>query len=271
MDEIRIEDLKIYAYHGVYAEENEKGQDFYVNATLYTDTREAGKQDALSLSSDYGEICHMINDFLKLHTFSLIETMAEKTAEQLLQRFPLIQALDLEIRKPQAPIGLPFSSVSVKIHRGWHRVYVAVGSNMGDRQAFIGKAVQSIRKQECIKNVRESELIETKPYGEVRDQEDFLNGMLEFDTLFEPKELLAFLHEIENEAGCERKLHWGPRTLDLDIIFYDDLVLDTEELVIPHADMHNRDFVLKPLCELAPYKRHPLFHKTAGQLLQGLK
>lgn len=108
MDEIRIEDLKIYAYHGVYAEENEKGQDFYVNATLYTDTREAGKQDALSLSSDYGEICHMINDFLKLHTFSLIETMAEKTAEQLLQRFPLIQALDLEIRKPQAPIGLPF-------------------------------------------------------------------------------------------------------------------------------------------------------------------
>lgn len=267
MDEIRIEDLKIYAYHGVYAEENEKGQDFYVNAVLYTETREAGKQDALSLSSDYGEICHVINDFLKLHTFNLIETMAEKTAEQILQRFPFIQALDLEIRKPQAPIGLPFSSVSVKIHRGWHRAYVAVGSNMGDRQAFVEKAIQSIRKQESIKNVRESELIETKPYGEVKDQADFLNGVLEFDTLLTPKELLTFLHGIENEAGRERKLHWGPRTLDLDIIFYDDLIMDTEELVIPHADMHNRAFVLEPLCGLAPYKRHPLFKKTVAELL----
>ena len=72
MDEIRIEDLKIYAYHGVYAQENETGQDFYVNAVLYTDTREAGEQDALAHSTDYGEVGHFNNDFFKLHSFRLI-------------------------------------------------------------------------------------------------------------------------------------------------------------------------------------------------------
>lgn len=271
MDEIRIEGLKIYAYHGVYAQENETGQDFYVNAVLYTDTREAGRQDALALSTDYGEVCHFINDFLKLHTFKLIETMAEKTAEQILLRFPLIRALDLEIRKPQAPIGLPFSCVSVKLHRGWHRTYVAVGSNMGDKYAYIEEALQDMRENKNIRNFRASGLIETKPYGEVKEQEDFVNGVVEFDTLFTPEELLELLHDLEQKAGRERKIHWGPRTLDLDIVFYDDLILDTESLTIPHSDMHNRSFVLEPLCELAPCKRHPLLHKTVAELLQDIK
>jgi len=271
MDEIRIEDLKIYAYHGVYAQENETGQDFFVNAVLYADIREAGRQDALALSTDYGEVCHFINDFLKLHTFQLIETMAEQTAEQILLHFPLIRALDLEIRKPQAPIGLPFSSVSVKIHRGWHRAYVAVGSNMGDKYAYIEAALQDIRENKSIKNFRASKLIETEPYGEVKEQEEFVNGMVEFDTLLTPVELLDFLHDLEQKAKRERKIHWGPRTLDLDIIFYDEIIMDTKELTIPHVDMQNRTFVLEPLCELAPYKRHPILNRTAAELLQDIK
>jgi len=271
MDEIRIEDLKIYAYHGVYAEENEKGQDFYVNAVLYTETREAGKEDALTLSTDYGEVCHFMNDFLKIHTFQLIETMAEKTAEQVLLHFPLVKEMDIEIRKPQAPIGLPFESVSVKIHRGWHKVYVALGSNMGEKQAYIENALQSIKKNEKIKNVKVSSFIQTAPYGEVKEQDDFLNGVTEFETLYTPEELLEFLHVLEQEANRVREIHWGPRTLDLDIIFYDDLVMDTEQLTIPHADMHNREFVLRPLCELTKYYRHPLLGKTVSELLETLQ
>lgn len=270
MDEIRIENLKIYAYHGVYAEENERGQDFYVNAVLYTETKRAGNEDALTLSTDYGEVCHFINDFLKIHTFQLIETMAEKTAEQVLLHFPLIKEMDLEIRKPQAPIGLPFESVSVKIHRGWHKVYVALGSNMGDKNAYIESAVQKIKKNECNKNVKVSNLYETLPYGEVQEQEDFLNGVAEFETLYSPEELLEFLHVLEQEAERVREIHWGPRTLDLDIIFYDRLVMDTEELTIPHADMHNREFVLKPLCDLTKKYRHPLLGKTVEELLKTL-
>lgn len=270
MDEIRIENLKIYAYHGVYAEENEKGQDFYVNAVLYTDTREAGKEDMLTLSTNYGEVCHLINDFLKVHTFKLIETAAEKTAEQILLHFPLVKKIDLEVRKPQAPIGLPFESVSVKIHRGWHRAYVALGSNMGDKRGYIEKAVQSIKKNEHIKNVKCSSFIQTAPYGEVQEQDNFLNGVLQLETLYTPEELLAFLHELESQAERVREIHWGPRTLDLDIIFYDNLVMDTEDLTIPHADMHNREFVLKPLCELAPKLRHPVIGKTMETMLSDI-
>ncbi len=269
MDEIRIDNLKIYAYHGVYAEENEKGQDFYVNAVLYTDTRRAGQEDALQLSTNYGEVCHFVNDYLKIHTFQLIETMAERTAEQILLQFPLVKELDLEIRKPQAPIGLPFESVSVKIHRGWHKVYVALGSNMGDKQAYLETAVEKLKKDVRIKQVNVSSFLTTKPYGEVK-QDDFLNGVAELWTLYTPEELLGKLHELEQEADRVREVHWGPRTLDLDILLYDDLVMVTPELTIPHADMHNRTFVLQPLCELAPNVRHPLKAKTAKEMLEEL-
>ena len=119
-DKIRIEELEVYAHHGVYPEENEKGQHFYVNATLYTNTRPAGLADDLSLSTNYGEVCQFITEFMQQHTFQLIETVAERTAYEVLQHFPLVQGLDLEIRKPEAPIPLPFGSVSVAIHREWH-------------------------------------------------------------------------------------------------------------------------------------------------------
>lgn len=271
MDEIRIENLKIYAYHGVYEEENKTGQDFFVNATLYTDTRKAGKTDALSCSVDYGEVCHFINDYIKNHTYQLIETVAEQTAQQILQKFPLLKKVDLEIRKPEAPIGLPFESVSVKIERGWHLAYVALGSNMGDKEGYIKTAVDALKANENIRQVRASSLIWTAPYGEVQNQEDFLNGMLELETLYTPTELLTVLHELEQNANRVRTIHWGPRTLDLDIIFYDDLVMDTKELTIPHCDMQNREFVLKPLCELAPYKRHPLLGKRVEELLKELE
>lgn len=107
----------------------------------------------------------------------------------------------------------------------------------------------------------------TPPYG-MTEQPDFLNGCLELKTLLEPEELLEALHRIEKEAGRERTLRWGPRTLDLDIIFYDDLVWESENLCIPHVDMHRRDFVLRPLCEIAPYKRHPITGITVKEMLE---
>ena len=114
-----------------------------------------------------------------------------------------------------------------------------------------------------------SELLETLPYGVV-EQDNFVNGIFEIRTLLAPEELLQELHRIEQMEGRERKLHWGPRTLDLDIIFYDDLVYDSEDLMIPHIDMENRYFVLKPLSELAPNFRHPITHKTVAQMLAEL-
>lgn len=266
MDEIRIDDLEVYAYHGVFPEETEKGQLFYVKAVLATDTRAAGREDRLELSTHYGEVCHFITRWMQEHTYKLIEAVAENVAREVLLAFPGIRSVALEIRKPQAPIGLPFDSVSVRIQRGWHRVFLGIGSNMGDREQYIREGIHSLEELRDIRLKKVSELIRTEPYGGV-EQEDFLNGAVEIETLLTPGELLRELHRIEGEAHRERKVRWGPRTLDLDILFYDQMVYEDDELVIPHADMQNRYFVLKPMCELAPNFRHPLLGRTLGELL----
>lgn len=266
-DCIIIENLNVFAHHGVYPEETRDGQNFYVNAVLYTDTKKAGYSDELEDSTNYGEVCQEIHCFLTEHTYKLLEAAAEKLAEYLLQTFPLIQELTLEIRKPEAPIPLPFESVSVKIHRGWNRAFIALGSNIGDRQAYIGNALKHLGEDGNIRNIRVSTLIETKAYGGV-EQEDFLNGVLECETLYSPERLLLRLQEEEQLAQRKREIHWGPRTLDLDVLFYEDEIWDKEHLTIPHPDMINRDFVLKPMAELAPNFVHPIYRCTMRELLQ---
>lgn len=269
MDEIRIDNLEVYAYHGVFPEENEKGQPFFVNAVLYTATRAAGLSEELTLSTHYGEVCHTITRWMQAHTCKLIETVAESVAQEILLQYPLVKAVDVEIRKPEAPIGLPFESVSVKIHRGWHKIYLSIGSNMGNREQYITDAIEALKKERTMRNVKISPLLTTKPYGGV-EQEDFLNGAVEADTLLDPEELLELLHGIEAAANRKREVHWGPRTLDLDIIFYDKLVYESENLIIPHVDMENRYFVLKPLSELNPNYRHPISGQTVSRMLMAV-
>lgn len=265
-DEIRIELLEVYAYHGVFPEEKREGQTFLVNAVLYTDIRKAGRSDRLEQSTDYGDVCGFITEWMEKNTCDLIEAVAERLTQAVLLRYDLISGIDLEIRKPEAPIKQPFGCVSVKVHREWHRVFLSVGSNMGDRKQYIREAVKALKEHPLISVRRVSDLIVTEPYGGV-EQEDFLNGAIELETLLTPRELLEALHEIEAAAGRVRELRWGPRTLDLDIIFYDRLVYEDDALVIPHQDMENRRFVLEPMNMLAPNYRHPVLGKTIAQLL----
>lgn len=269
MDKITIHKLEVYAHHGVFAEENVLGQKFVFSAVMYLDTRRAGRRDELEASVHYGEVCHLIQKYATEHTVKLLECLVEGLAEEILLSFPLICAIDLKVEKPWAPIGLPLETVSVEIHREWHHTYIALGSNMGDEKRYLDDAVKKLDQRKDCQVQKVSGYIVTKPYGGV-EQDDFVNGALELKTLLSPEELLVVLHEIEAEAKRERTIHWGPRTLDLDILFYDDAVIDTEELHIPHIDMANRDFVLIPMAQIAPWKRHPYLNKTIEQLLKDL-
>lgn len=265
MDIIRIDNLEVYAYHGVYDEEKEKGQYFYVNAELYTNTRKAGMNDDLDASTNYGTVCDFIHDFMTKHTYDLIETVAEQLAQALLLEFKLVKSVLLEIKKPHAPIEKEFESVSVEIERGWHEAFVAFGSNLGDKEKFIDEAIEALSNLPQINIVAISDKIVTEPYGNV-EQDVFLNGVMKIETLLPADELLQILQKVEEHAGRERKIHWGPRTLDLDIIFYDDDIISEDDLIVPHPDMKNRDFVLKPLMQIAPYKLHPVYRKTISDM-----
>ena len=270
MDKIHIKDLELFAKHGVFPEENVLGQKFLVSAVLYASTREAGKTDDLTKSIHYGEVSHFIKTFLEDHTYQLLETAAERLAGELLLETAGLEKIRLEIKKPWAPVGLPLKTVSVEIERGWHTAYIALGSNMGDKEGYLNQGVEGLQNTRGCEVLAVSDFLATEPYGMV-DQDEFLNGAIKIRTLLTPYELLDRLNEIEREAKRERIVHWGPRTLDLDILLYDDLILDDERLHIPHIEMYKREFVLKPLCQIAPYVRHPVYNRTALELLEALR
>ncbi len=265
-DCIKITNLKVFAYHGVFEEEKREGQDFYINATLYLDLHTAGKSDRLEDSLNYGEVCHFIHKVFTEESYDLIETACENLCTRMLLEFEQLAEVEVELQKPHAPIGLPFENVSVTMHRGWHRAYLSFGSNEGDSEALIQEGIAKIESHELIKGVVVSGLVKTKPYGPV-EQPDFVNGCLQLDTILDPEELLDFLHLVEAEGNRTRELRWGPRTLDLDIVFYDKLVYESDTLVIPHVDMQNRQFVLEPLADLCPNFRHPVLGRTVKQML----
>ena len=268
-DKIHIKNLEIFANHGVFAEENRLGQKFLISLTMYLDTRTPGKTDDLTVSIDYGEVSSFMTGYMKEHTFKLIEAAAENLCEALLLRYPLLKGVTLELKKPWAPVGLPLETVSVEITRFWHYAYIALGSNMGDKKAYLDGAVKALEQTPGCSVEKVSTYIVTEPYGGV-EQDDFLNGCLLLKTLMQPQELLCRLHEIEQEAHRERIIRWGPRTLDLDILMYDDEIVETDDLIIPHVEMHLRRFVLEPLAEIAPGKLHPILGKTARQMLKEL-
>ena len=146
----------------------------------------------------------------------------------------------------------------------FHTAYLALGSNLGDKEANLRRALELLQ-QRGVEVVKTSSFICTEPYG-VTDQPQFLNGVCEVRTSLEPLELLHTLLDIEQEMGRVRLRHWGERNIDLDLLLYEDVVLDTEELKLPHPDMQNRDFVLLPLAEIAPELVHPILQKSIEEL-----
>lgn len=148
-------------------------------------------------------------------------------------------------------------------------VYIGLGSNVGDRKANCRRAIEGLNSKGIVV-MKISSLYETKPWG-LKEQPDFINMAAEVETGLPPEELLAAVKDIEKDMGRDSTVKWGPRIIDLDILFYDDIVVNINHLRIPHPLLHERDFVLAPLSEIAPDKVHPVLKKTVRQLKEELK
>jgi len=145
-----------------------------------------------------------------------------------------------------------------------HIVYLALGSNMGSRLSNLKTAISNLTPQMNVK--KKSEVYETPPWG-FANQPAFLNQVVKVETYLQPDALLAHLKRLETVLGRVPNFQNGPRLIDMDILFFDDKVLDTPPLVIPHPRLHERAFVLVPLADLAPDFAHPIFNKTVSELL----
>ncbi len=270
MGHIAIRELKIFAHHGVFAEETENGQFFYLDVDLDVDTWEAEQSDDLTTSVHYGEISLFIKDVFTKENHLLIERAAGVLAEAVISKFEKVNGVKIRIYKPSAPIPMTFKTVFVESERRWHTAFIALGSNMGDSKKNIEEAVRMLSEIIGIRIVKESSLIKTKPYGYL-DQDDFVNGCIQLRTWLPPLVLLHKMQEIEKALHRERRIHWGPRTIDLDLLFYDQEIISHPELIVPHPDMKNRSFVLKPMNEVAPWWQHPITHQTMAQMYEACK
>jgi 2-amino-4-hydroxy-6-hydroxymethyldihydropteridine diphosphokinase len=148
------------------------------------------------------------------------------------------------------------------------KVYIGIGSNIGKREYNCKKAIQKIEGK-GIRVKKISSMYETKPWG-FKEQPLFINMVIEVETEINPYELLKILKQIETEMGRKETIRWGPRIIDLDILLYNNEIIDREDLKIPHPFLHQRDFVLLPLSEIAPETIHPILKKTIKQLKEEL-
>lgn len=266
MDKIYLKDIEVFANHGVFKEEKNLGQKFILSLELSLDIKETAKTCDLTKSVHYGELCHKVIEVFQEESLDLIESVVNKVANFILDNYSMVNGVKVLLKKPWAPIGRHLDYAAVEINKKRHVAYIAIGSNIGNKEENLNNAIKKINETEGIKVSKISSFIKTEPWGN-ENQDEFLNGALKLETYLTPKELMSELLRIESELGRVREIKWGPRVIDLDIILFDDIISNDEFVIIPHPLMHLRDFVLKPLNEIAQYALHPLKNKRIFELV----
>jgi dihydroneopterin aldolase/2-amino-4-hydroxy-6-hydroxymethyldihydropteridine diphosphokinase len=291
LDTVVVEGVTAVGRHGVAAAERNKDHPFVADVIAHLDTRVAGREDELSKTVDYTVVAKLAERHLAGDPVNLIEAIAERIASGILE-IDTVYAVDVIVHKPDAPIGVPVADTYVAIRRDvrsgdlWadKRIgsaagladdpqapeavpepkdelderpgapvpaLVALGGNVGDVEFILARAVEDLDRVEGIRVVAVSPLVSTKPVGGP-EQADFLNAVVRLETTLAPRSLLHVAQGVEMVHGRERAAVNGPRTLDIDIITYDDVVAAAEDLVIPHPRAHERSFVLTPWGALEP-------------------
>ena len=264
---IIIHDLLINACHGVNEEEKTQKQPFSISVEIVTDIGEAVKNDDITRTVSYSEVCKQIKTVVESTTYNLIETLANKLACSIACKYYNITSVKVLLKKLEPPMKLKPNDVAVEVVRQYKRCYLSLGSSVGDRNGYLDFALEKIINDIHIRNVRESGRIETEPYGGVAKNK-FINSAVELETIYSPQELLKVINNIEKEAGRVRNKKWEDRVLDIDIVLFGNEIINDENLTVPHKEMHKREFVLRPLLLLNDALYHPLLGKYLKDILE---
>jgi dihydroneopterin aldolase/2-amino-4-hydroxy-6-hydroxymethyldihydropteridine diphosphokinase len=252
-DHIYVNGLRLMALVGVLPHERDALQPVQIDVDLEVDLSEAGVTDNLDDTANYGEISNAIAEVVRTSSDTLLERLAARIAARVLH-FDHVEVADVMVTKLRPPIPEDLVSSAVRIVRSRvdmrvparHRAIVALGSNLGDRAAYLRFGLERLSNV-----VSQSQVFETDPVGGPDNQGPYLNMVAVVDTDLDPFAMLRRLLQIESEAHRVRVQRWGPRTLDLDLLFYDDYTIESEELTVPHPRFAERRFVLEPLSEVA--------------------
>ncbi len=236
----------------------------------FSDPAICGIDDAIENTVNYSYVCRHVTKWMKDNTCQLIETVADSLCQEILDHFKAVDSVCVEIKKPHAPIkGAHFDYVSVKKEMSWHDAYLSLGSNSSDREQKMTQAMEMIK---TIPGVRMISYSKTRSYPAVGDGYDgiFLNNAVRIKTYLSPDELHTIFRSMETALGRRRETEAGTRPIDIDILLYDDLINSGQDYMLPYPDLQNREYVLEPMCEIAPNLRHPILYETMTELLKRL-
>lgn len=259
-DRIEIDGLVVMTVVGALAHERDAAQPVRIDLSIAADLHDAGRSDHLDDTVNYGAVAEQVAAVVRAATDTLLERLAERIAACVLAQ-PRADAVTVTLTKLRPPIPEPVESTAVRIVRrraempggaaddvaDVHTAIVALGSNLGDSAAHLRAALDELGDVAAT-----SQVFETAPIGGPDGQGAYLNMVAVVATTLDPYAFLRHCHRIEAAAGRERLVHWGERTLDIDILFYDDVTISDEALMVPHPRIGERRFVLTPLAEVAP-------------------
>ena len=256
MDRIEINGLRVMTLVGVLPHEREAQQPLQVDLALEVDLADAGYSDELADTAHYGLVAERAAAVMRESKDLLLERLAHRIAEEALL-VDRVEAVEVTLTKLRPPIPEDLDTTAVRIRRDrkqlnvpvrqQHTAIVALGSNLGDRIGFLKYGIEQLGSV-----VRRSRVYETDPVGGPDQQGAYLNMVAVVETPLDPFAFIRRCQRIEADALRQRIVHWGPRTLDIDLLFYDDANISTDELLVPHPRIAQRRFVLHPLSDVAP-------------------
>jgi len=271
MFKIKIKNLNLFGYHGIKKKEKTDGQNFCFNIEIFFDSRNISDSDNLEDTVNYSKVIKILKDINNSSSFNLLETLSQKIAVEIMKISPLMEKVSVEVEKTSPPIKENLESVGIKYVLDRKRmgnmkgegigngkessldVYMSLGSNAGNREKNLRKAVSMIDAGKNIDITKVSSIYETEPMY-FKEQNSFYNIVLKAKASDKtsPFGLLGYLKKIESGFGGKSDKRYGPRVIDIDILYYGDMSINSDFLTIPHPRIEERKFVLVPLAEIEP-------------------